>query len=376
MARHIKFREKAFAALFCFIFIAFLWVNTPLIWTVTKSLSIVFPLTRKNHQFLNNPLDVHRVVVSMASFGERIENLPRVLSSLRNQTWVPNRILINVPLSTRFGAMSSSDVQDMVERLSSFLGPFVSESNITFTNGIFMLRFVERDYGPATKLLGALQVEKDPDTIIVTVDDDCEYHPQTVEALVLHAPQHGALGAQCEELPPALNVRAMFFFGGAGQASLYGGGSVECFGWLMGYAGVAFRSGHFGPDVFQFLDTAPAGCFLHDDVWLSGYLHRRGVPRYFHSGIPEPHHFSRHPTQSINSVPDTQVCDFPSVNAFPRVPDPSLCWSDPTPTAVRSVFRALRLVKILHELSGRPGESSRYLYNCIGLLYCTRWVNS
>ena len=84
------------------------------------------------------------------------------------------------------------------------------------------------------------------------------------------------------------------------------GQSRECFGWLMGYAGVVYRVGFFKEDVFSYLDHLPQGCFFHDDVWLSGYLFDHKIPRYYYSHVPYPNHFSRHPTESINSIPDTQ----------------------------------------------------------------------
>ena len=40
------------------------------------------------------------------------------------------------------------------------------------------------DRGPATKLLGALEIEKDPETILITVDDDNDYPDFLVRGLV------------------------------------------------------------------------------------------------------------------------------------------------------------------------------------------------
>jgi hypothetical protein len=335
-----KLRPIAIVGVVCCVIVILLW-NERLFWRATKTLSIILPLSRVKYEYKNKPSEIGRVVVSMASFGERMGNLPRVISSLQNQTWKVDRIIINVPLVTRFGSMNRTDIQNMVDFLGGFLGKFTAESNTTFNHGIYCLNFLDHDFGPASKVLGALRLETDPDTTIVTVDDDCEYHPQTVESLVLHAPRHGALGAQCEELPRPVRVSATFFFGGAGQAPLFGGATIECFGWLMGYAGVAFRAGHFGPDVFKFLDAAPPGCFLHDDVWLSGYLRRRGVPRYFHAGVPEPRHFARHPTQSINSVDGTQARR------------PPLATDRPPPTARRPPPTAADFER---RLSGLEGE--------------------
>merc|ERR1719436_2364549 len=43
-----------------------------------------------------------------------------------------------------------------------------------------------KDYGPASKLLGALHLEKDPETILIVVDDDVRYHEKLVEQLACY----------------------------------------------------------------------------------------------------------------------------------------------------------------------------------------------
>jgi hypothetical protein len=43
---------------------------------------------------------------------------------------------------------------------------------------------IDRDYGPISKLLGGLIMENDPDTIIITVDDDIIYPPTMIETLL------------------------------------------------------------------------------------------------------------------------------------------------------------------------------------------------
>ena len=56
--------------------------------------------------------------------------------------------------------------------------PIVNELEQKYGKKLVVQR--TEDYGPATKLLGALLVEKDPATVVVTVDDDVTYHPDTV----------------------------------------------------------------------------------------------------------------------------------------------------------------------------------------------------
>ena len=44
---------------------------------------------------------------------------------------------------------------------------------------------------------------------------------------------------------------------------------------LEGFAGVAYRRGFFGADVWN----VPESCRFVDDVWISGYLHKKGIAR-------------------------------------------------------------------------------------------------
>jgi hypothetical protein len=114
--------------------------------------------------------------------------------------------------------------------------------------------------------LPVLKRELDPETVIITVDDDVVYHPQTISALVytiLKHPNHAATFV-CEE--PG-------WFGGVHQKSRSG----ECHGWLCAYAGGAYRRRFFNDSVFEYKNVHE-GCRLHDDVYLSGMaLREMGV---------------------------------------------------------------------------------------------------
>src|SRR5690606_35197916 len=53
------------------------------------------------------------------------------------------------------------------------------------------------DYGPITKILGGLLMENDPETIIITFDDDINYPVNMVEKLIEHHKQfpNSAIGS-------------------------------------------------------------------------------------------------------------------------------------------------------------------------------------
>jgi len=277
-----------------------------------------------------------RVVVSMTSFSDRILITGMTaINSILPQPY--DTFIISIPAVSNHqhrGDFSgclheglSDCIQDITDRqstpdiivsyLSEHLGPFRilgNPNNNTWYNvgHSILLQFLPLDYGPATKLLGALLIEHDPSTLIITVDDDIAYDPELILMLASHAPPHAALPPVCqireplqtEEAGGKLNLR--FIHDGTWHRWIWPYNAKVCPGWLVGWASVAYRVGHFGADVFTELQHSPPGCFLNDDVWLSGYLKRRGVARMvmpWIKGGPQ----QRHPTKSLSTINDTQV---------------------------------------------------------------------
>ncbi|EKX50773.1 hypothetical protein GUITHDRAFT_103363 [Guillardia theta CCMP2712] len=267
-----------------------------------------------------------RLVVSVSSLLGRVDYLRRSLPSIEKQSLRPDRIVVNMPLYTRFGNITAGDVESLVAALGSTTGPLekVKGKRHDYANRLYYLHFLDRDFGPATKLLGALQVEKDPETLVVTLDDDCEYSPEVLAALRYHMPAEGSLSGLCQELPPLMPIHGMvtlgFPHGILAKAGWYAEDRIiPCYGWLMGYTGIAYRVRYFGSDIFEYLQKLPSGCFFHDDVWLSGYLYKKGIQRFYYPFVPDPMHFSRHPNMSISSISDTQSRhQLPCVEYFNR----------------------------------------------------------
>lgn len=194
-----------------------------------------------------------RVVVSFTTFpiGLRMQYVAKVLQSMANQSWQPDAVIINFP--------------DRVERFSS--EPLeVPRIAYTWQREYSFLKIHQtRDYGPATKLLGALEVETDPDTIIVILDDDTYYHPDTVLALVsamLALPHDIAPCFVCERVTTTWQ-------GAARWEAMSAEG--ECHGFANGFASYAVRPRYFDHSVWDF-SLGPEGCRLHDDVWISGRM--------------------------------------------------------------------------------------------------------
>jgi len=189
-----------------------------------------------------------RVVVSFTCRESHLHLLQDTLESLYAQSLRPDAIYLNVPRS----------------------------SVVPFNDSRLTINWAERDYGPLTKLLPTVMVEHDPSTLIITVDDDKIYPPELVRTLAWHSyVSNGSVALSAcgwsfvkTVLPPGLlTVYVPYFMRGSG------GTSVDI---LQGVCGNAFRRGMF---ILEMLHEIPRECFTVDDIWISGCLAARGIPR-------------------------------------------------------------------------------------------------
>jgi hypothetical protein len=265
-------------------------------------------------------------VVSMTTFADRIfVTSMHAIRSVMEQKH--DRFIITIPIrgtrgaiapsvlcATHFGdcvpvgsSAPNSSISNVLAFFEPRLGSFVRAGSAIYENArhrITLQFLLDGDpYGPATKVLGALLLERDPQTVIITVDDDIRYDPALVQVLSEHIPHHAALCPACQTrslLRPDTGPKGMIH-DGSWHRWFWAHNAKACPGWLVGWAGVAYRVGYFGPDVFNM--SMPKACFLNDDVWLSGYLRRRGVGLLVMPGIRGGRQF-RHPTLSLSVRPD------------------------------------------------------------------------
>lgn len=148
------------------------------------------------------------------------------------------------------------------------------------------------DLGPVMKI-SAVAIDDsraDPDAIIITIDDDIVYAPNWLEKLLEACAKHPdeAIG-----------------FSGWNTTDLVDGGDYmwpsigERCDVLEGWAGAAYRARFFDADVLKI----PEPFKFVDDVWISSYLHRRGIGRRV-IGSPFDVAKPTHATPGISSRPD------------------------------------------------------------------------
>jgi len=104
-----------------------------------------------------------RVVVSLTTVPSRVSHINITLNSIQRQSYKPDDVYVCIP----FKSQSESLDYKIPANLND-------EFNIIRC----------QDYGPITKLVGVLPLETDPDTVIITVDDDVVYPEGMIEKMI------------------------------------------------------------------------------------------------------------------------------------------------------------------------------------------------
>jgi hypothetical protein len=279
-------------------------------------------------------LPVHkpsRTVVSISSFSQRVFHIIESLDSVFAQSQAPDRVIISIPIKFRvqedmsnmgflprfldtvvYSTRYNESEQDILNFFSKYVdAPYVFNAHTHIQNtsyvyeiGALTVQFLQEDWGPASKLMGALLLETHPDTIIITLDDDVVYHKDTVKWLATHM-QHGiALSFGCEfwndyterETAAIIAYRILDFVIPNPRV---------CPGWLYGFLGAAYSISSFGPDIWTFMHSLPAGCFYNDDIWLSAYVAMRGVRRVYSLAVPFQIH-KRYEPLSVSAINNSE----------------------------------------------------------------------
>lgn len=249
------------------------------------TLAFAYWISEYNIYHKNSPCSL--IVASLTTFGPRVFDSKQVINSLIHQTVVADMIVVHVSLESRTDTIQIVDVHSF---FNHNFGPCHSlkeiNNSLQCMNGVIAI--TGKDFGPATKVLGTLFLPMlDNDACIVSVDDDVIYDRHLIETLTTKAPDDGALGFSCEEVPWNLHLARLVNKNALWWNVISGGYGwqypfhqvMECNGWLHGYQGIVYRRGFFSSDVFD-TKHMPYGCFFADDVRLAGYLWSKGVKRY------------------------------------------------------------------------------------------------
>jgi hypothetical protein len=203
----------------------------------------------------------HKVVLGLTTTPPRLSKIYPTILTLLNQTRPADRIVLSLA--------------DKIARTGETFGQTPPEIQALIDQGKLEIHRT-RDYGPATKFVGMMEVEHDPEAFLIWCDDDMEYNRDMIKSLLTQSIRHpGAAMAMC-----AFNM--------VNNDSVYqivdnNGQEAEI---LEGFAGVICRRkdmpeiGNWKPttpDEFEKMDPAAKAYFLGDDCVLSYSLRRKGI---------------------------------------------------------------------------------------------------
>jgi hypothetical protein len=208
------------------------------------------------------------VVVTLTTLPSRIDRIEPTLKSLLRQTVRPKAIRLNVPATSRREG-TAYRVPEWLRRLRS----------------ITIVRV--DDYGPATKLIPALQ-DSPADQRLLVVDDDRIYQPYLIEQMMRNAGQHPdvAITSSGWDAPADLTDRPttlMATLRGRAPAPLKCTRvrGVRVVDILQGLGGYLVRPSFFDRQAIADYTGAPDAAFFVDDVWISAHCR---VPKVIVSG--------------------------------------------------------------------------------------------
>ena len=266
----------------------------------------LLPANRKHRQQVrfiretlatNRTFDNRRVIVSLSTVPDRINNLGPTIRSLLKQTRPPDEIVLAIPeFSVR-------------ERR-----PYVVPKYISRLPRVRVLRCRE-DWGPATKFIGAIQDELAAgreNTLIMVVDDDRVYPRDALETYLHYN----------EQLP-----NAALCFRGAAMPSTLDWDDAKMIhakdlreprpvAVITGCGSYVVRPRFFDQSLWDY-SGAPSVAFYIDDIWISAWLSRRSVKRFVIPASAMMRSVSRQRrTVSLNKIPGRQKLNNETIAFF------------------------------------------------------------
>lgn len=201
-----------------------------------------------------------RRIVSLTTIPGRITNIQLTIDSLISQNLQPDEVILWVPTNHR------RVDQTKIEKIPSYL----ENSGITVNRC--------EDVGPFTSLAPNLKREE-PDTVIVTADDDVYYPPTWFEGLVSAAEQYPnhAIGYRGRRFK---NYEDMAY---QSTRVYLGADPPEEVDLITSTWGALYRPRFFDSKIFDQHEFPRS--FFNDDIWICGHLARRRIPRLI---LPDP----------------------------------------------------------------------------------------
>src|SRR6266545_1568817 len=204
--------------------------------------------------------DSNRIIASLSTVPERMNNLRPTIRSLLEQTHPPDEIVLAIP---QFSIREQR--------------PYLVPKYISRLPRVRVLR-CGKDWGPATKFIGAIQDELAAgreNTLIMVVDDDRVYPRDALETYLHYNEQlpNAALCFRGAAMPPT------FDWDDAKMIHARDLREPRPVAVITGCGSYLIQPRFFDGSLWNYSE-APSVAFYIDDIWISAWLSRRGVKRY------------------------------------------------------------------------------------------------
>lgn len=206
---------------------------------------------KKEHQCdLNKIVTKKRemLIGGMTTIPSRINDLKETINSIKNQTVPISKLILTIPYALRRNGRTY-DIPQWIEE----------------DDFIHILRM--DDFGPVCKLLGPLEYARDPNTMIITFDDDTIYSDDTVKNLMIgHMIYPNAAFASS-------SLQFRMIDGNPEFKTQYIAGPTRI---LEGWGGALYKRSFFRKDIHDMLPNS-YHCFFSDDLIISNYLRKHKI---------------------------------------------------------------------------------------------------
>ena len=227
-----------------------------------------------------------RTVATYTTIPDRYDILYESLLSLQKQTVPPDTIYLTVP---KYSVRFKKPYPPIPQNISD----------------LCQVIYIETDYGPITKLYGGLNLESDPNTLIISCDDDVIFPPTYIEIMVKHhnenpdiviAGSGALLGAGIVFLSAYRSVEQITLPNGLISFNI--GPTGRKVDLIFGISGVGYPRKVFPvvqelySELLQY-SLRHHSIFLNDNILISGYLCKHHIDRKVFKDIPIVDHVYR-----------------------------------------------------------------------------------
>lgn len=211
-----------------------------------------------DHRLLPEAKKKDNVTVSLTSHGKRVVDFaPFAIYSIFHQTVLPNRIVLNINREK----WNDDNLPDLIKKLQ------IAGLEVNLCE----------DVGPHTKLLPAL--EKYPEDLIITVDDDVYYDKELVEEL-LHGYDESEKNAVVTRWAMVIAFEDGKMLPYSKWQEVTGKEHGNVLYSPLGVAGVLYPSHVFTDEVFN-KEVYRNLCKGADDIWFSIQEYINKIPVYY-----------------------------------------------------------------------------------------------